>query len=193
MSEYIVYMHKNKANGKRYIGITHHTEDPNRRWLNGRGYFKNKHFSDAIKKYGWDGFDHIVLERGLAKKEACMIEQNLISQYRTQDKKYGYNITSGGECFKHSEKTKALMSERRKGKGLHEFSEEHKRKIREHHNGGAEKKKVVCVETGKIYESINDAARDVGISKKVISSCCRKIPHFLTAKGYHWKFAESEV
>lgn len=90
---------------------------------------------------------------------------------------------------RHSEETKRRISENRKGKGLHYFSEEHKRKISEHHAGGDDKKQVLCVETGIVYESINDAARALECSKKLISNCCRKIPHYNTAKGYHWEFA----
>lgn len=90
---------------------------------------------------------------------------------------------------RHSEEVKRKMSENRKGKGLHCFSEEHKRRIKEHHKGGADPKRVICLETGMIFKSINDAARYIGGSKKAISNCCRKIPHYNTAKGYHWEFA----
>lgn len=87
-----------------------------------------------------------------------------------------------------SAETKAKISANRKGKGLQKFSEEHKRKIREHHGGGSDKKQVMCIETSVIYESINDAARNLGINKKMISNCCRNMPHFNTAGGYHWQF-----
>ena len=185
---FTVYMHVNKINGKRYVGITK-SEDPNKRWLNGKGYFRNKHFSDAINKYGWDNFDHIIIAHGLTKEEACLTEKYLIQAHDTQNKEKGYNITDGGEFFHHSEESKRLMSEHRKGKGLHSFSEEHRRNMRKHHAGGADKKSVMCVETGVVYESINDAARKTGINKKMISGCCRKVPHYNTAKGYHWQFA----
>lgn len=187
MDNYTVYIHLNKINHKMYVGITKHTV---KRWSGGKGYFRNKHFNDAIKKYGWDNFEHIIVFEGLDKKRACEFEKQIIAKYKTQDKTRGYNITDGGEHFNHSEQSKALMSERRKGKGPHSFSEEHKRKLREHHAGGNPKKAVLCVETNKRYESINDAARSVGINKKVISSCCRKVPHFNTAAGYHWQFIE---
>ena len=180
-------MHINKINGKKYVGITGN-ENLNRRWINGRGYFRNKHFSDAIEKYGWDNFEHKIIAQGLAKESACALERQLIKEYDTQNKEKGYNITDGGEFFRHSEESKKLMSRNRRGKGLHEFSEEHKRRIKEHHGGGADKKKVLCIETGIVYESINDAARKIGITKKMISNCCRNVSHYNTAKGYHWEF-----
>lgn len=188
MSEtFTVYMHINKVNGKRYVGITHF-ENLNRRWSNGKGYFRNKHFSDAIKKYGWDNFEHLIIDEKLPKDIACAMEKALIRKYDTQNKEKGYNITDGGEYYHHSPESKALMSKNRKGKGLQKFSEEHKRKLRENHGGGAESKKVVCVETGAIYESINDAAKAIGKNKKMISNCCRNVPHYNTAGGYHWQF-----
>ena len=37
---YIGYLHKNKFNNKVYVGITHYINNPNRRWINGKGYRK---------------------------------------------------------------------------------------------------------------------------------------------------------
>lgn len=187
MDNYVVYMHVNRANGKRYIGIS---SNPISRWANGRGYRRNKHFSDAISKYGWNNFDHLILYSELSKEDACEIERHLIKKYKTQDKRFGYNITSGGEVFEHSEESKALMSKNRKGKGPKHFSEIHKQRMKENHGGGAVKKPVVCVETGQIYSCIQEAAFETGINKKQISNCCRHIPHYNTAGGFTWKFVE---
>ena len=46
---YTVYMHKNKINGKVYIGIT--KQKPKYRWHNGEGY-NHQVFKRAIDKYG---------------------------------------------------------------------------------------------------------------------------------------------
>ena len=62
--------------------------------------------------------------------------------------------------------------------------------MKENHSGGADKKKVRCIETNVVYESINDAARQIGASKKLISNCCRHVEHYNTAKGYHWEFVK---
>ena len=45
---YKVYMHKNKINGKIYIGQT--CQEPERRWMNGEGYKTQSLFYNAIKK-----------------------------------------------------------------------------------------------------------------------------------------------
>ena len=102
---YCVYMHKNKKDDKKYIGIT--KRGINTRWgKDGKGYgwtYKSHptystHFSNAIKKYGWDTFEHIILYESLTKEEACKKERELISYYKTNEPEYGYNQTLGGQC-----------------------------------------------------------------------------------------------
>ena len=186
MNNYVVYLHTSPS-GKRYVGITCTAVE--KRWRHGNGYYKNKYFARAIKKYGWENFTHEIVAEGLSKVEAEEIEQSLIMRYQSSVKLYGYNIKSGGDSNgRHAEESKQLMSENRKGKGTQPRSEATKQKMRENHKGGARSKAVLCVETNTIYESINDAARDVNINKKVISNCCRGIEHYNTAAGYHWRF-----
>lgn len=48
------------------------------------------------------------------------------------------------------------------------------------------KKAVMCIETGVIYESTMDAERKTGIFASRISSCCTGKRN--TTKGYHWKY-----
>lgn len=51
-------------------------------------------------------------------------------------------------------------------------------------------KRVVCVETGTIYESINSAARDTHVEQSNISRVlCGKQR---TSGGYHWKYVDEE-
>lgn len=55
-----------------------------------------------------------------------------------------------------------------------------------HKNSGY--KKVRCIETDIIYESLSEAARQTGICLSSISKCCngkRK-----TAGGFHWEFVD---
>lgn len=186
MNNYLVYMHI-APSGKRYIGITHTTIE--RRWQGGRGYYRNEYFARAIKKYGWENFRHEIIAVGLSKLQAEDLEKTLIALFRSNNKEYGYNIKNGGDSNgKHSEESKLLMSERRKGKGTQPKSDTTRQKMRDNHRGGNPSKRVLCVETGEIYKSINDAARAVNINKKVISNCCRGIEHYKTAAGFHWHF-----
>ena len=98
----------------------------------------------------------------------------------------GDNNPHYGKHF--SAEVRKRMSDGRKGKGTQPKSEATKQRMRENHAGGNAPKQVLCVETGEIYKSINDAARAVNINKKVISSCCRGVAHYNTAAGYHWQF-----
>ena len=49
-------------------------------------------------------------------------------------------------------------------------------------------KPVLCVETGTIYPSVREAARQTNIPNTHISACCLNKPHYKTAGGYHWKY-----
>lgn len=55
-------------------------------------------------------------------------------------------------------------------------------------NNRAVKNKVMCIETGIIYESTVDAANKTGISRSTIGKVCNGVKYCKTAGGYHWKF-----
>ena len=93
---YTVYSHISPSN-KMYIGIT--KNNPLRRWKNGHGYRVENQpsFANAIKKYGWDNFQHNIIAENLTKVEAKQMEQDLIKKYNTTNPDYGYNMTTGGD------------------------------------------------------------------------------------------------
>lgn len=96
-SHYIVYKHT-APNDKVYIGITGF--DPEYRWLNnGRGYKTQTTFFNAIIKYGWINFRHEVLFEGLTEEEALDKEEELIQQYKSYDRRYGYNVSLRGAKY----------------------------------------------------------------------------------------------
>lgn len=90
-------MHMLKSDGRKYIGITKHGEDPNKRWQNGNGYIDQDYFYNAIRKYGWDAFEHMVLFNGLTKEQAVLKEKACIKLFNTQDRLSGFNLTAGGD------------------------------------------------------------------------------------------------
>lgn len=134
---YIVYQHKNKINNKVYIGITSRT--PQERWGNqGCNYKSSPYFYNSIQKYGWDNFEHNILYTDLTKEEACKKEQELIKQFNSMDREFGYNSTSGGEVFIMNDETKQKISKALQGNKNnlgHPCSEEKKRKISEAQKG----------------------------------------------------------
>lgn len=91
---YFVYVHI-CPNGKKYVGITR--QRPKKRWNNGWGYIDNEHFTRAIKKYGWENINHMVIEVN-TEKEMFYLEKYLIAYYNSNDPEYGYNKSRGGEC-----------------------------------------------------------------------------------------------
>ena len=106
--KFIIYAHINKTNKKVYIGQT--CMKPENRWRNGKGYKENNYFTKAINKYGWDGFEHIILFSNLSEDEANILEEKLIKEYKSTDRQYGYNIMYGGNNHTLSELTKKKLS-----------------------------------------------------------------------------------
>ena len=206
---YSVYMHKNKINNKVYIGLT--SLKPELRWKKGARYKGCIYFYNAIQKYGWDSFEHIIIKDRLSAEEASELEKYLIKEYDSTNEEKGYNLREGGkEKYSLSQETREKMAWA-KGK---QFSEEHKQNIskalkgrtyspetiermRDAHKllgqfkGGKNPKarKVICIETGQIFETMGEAAASVGLkSYSSIANCCRGKTK--TAGKYHWKFYE---
>lgn len=153
-----IYLHRNKINGKAYVGQTIHQDNLSRRtYTNGNGYKgKNKNGNDskfwrAIKKYGWDNFEHIILEKNIPTLEiANMREQYWINFYDSY--KNGYNSTIGGDGARgriFTEEERKYRSKRYSGSGNPMYgkrgelapaygkvmSEEQKEKISKSHTG----------------------------------------------------------
>lgn len=197
-----VYVHTNIVNGKRYVGITSR-DTPERRWQSGRGYNENTHFKSAIDKYGWDCFKHEVIFENMTSAEAKAKERELIAEWKTQDTKFGYNMTSGGDGtpdYHPSPETRAKLSEcrkrenlseetrRRKSEAMHnrKLSDEHKKRI-----GIGNSKPILMLDMlGNVirrFNSAREAENELNISHTGISNCCHG--KLRTAGGYMWKFA----
>lgn len=113
MKRFCVYKHTNKINNKVYIGIT--SRKPEIRWgSGGKNYITdNSHFGRAIKKYGWDNFEHKILYEDLSEEDACEKEKQLIEEYKSYNNEYGYNRTLGGDkVVKYTEESKQYLSKR---------------------------------------------------------------------------------
>jgi group I intron endonuclease len=225
---FCVYCHTNKKNRKKYFGIT--SQKPEKRWANGRGYKDNEHFSNSIKKYGWDGFEHEILFTNLTIDQASCMEINLIRIYHTTDPNFGYNKSFGGECNRGgiteetrkklsyssshiSEQTRekhrqnlirrnktekhrkavSAASQKRKEQIRDTFSqywhlpcsEETKEKLRIAHQ-----KRVVCVETGEVFDSITLAAKSLGMTRNAVGNVLNG--YSVSAKGFHFIYCDQE-
>lgn len=195
---YSIYIHLNRINGKKYIGIT--CKKPEIRWANGLGY-KKQPFWNAITKYGWDNFEHIIIKDNLPEPCAKTLEKILIHKYNTRNPKYGYNATDGGDgtlgivftqerkdkirakCIgRHpSEETRKKMSNSHKGKDLSYLNNSFGNNPRAK-KVGAYKDDVLIKE----YDCAVSASLDVEVHKNSISKAIRG---GYKVKGYIWKYA----
>ena len=150
-----LYVHV-APNNKKYFGIT--GKQVKERWkINGIGYQSQPYFWKAIQKYGWDNFQHIVLADNLSKEWACKLEQDFIRDYQSNNPKYGYNLSTGGDGpFGVIRSTETREKIRIANLG-HHHTEETKQKISansSHHNKGMKlsderKKKLHDARRGK--------------------------------------------
>ena len=199
IKKYTVYVHTNKINGKKYVGIT--SMKPELRWANGYGYRGQSRFMKAIRKYGWHNFAHEILYTNLEKSNAEAIEKELIKEYKSANSKHGYNSDNGGISkiefseehrdnirksrahIQMSEKTKEKISNATKGKNNYWYGK--KRPIEQYKHTP-----VICIETGDVYISIAEATRKNNVATGSISKCCNG--KMKTAGGYHWGFVEED-
>ena len=186
MNNYCVYKHTSPS-GKVYIGIT--SKKPTLRWgLRGQQYSGSKIFYEAIQKYGWSNFTHEILYENLSKDEAETIEIRLISEYKSNDRNHGYNITSGGggasgysQTEDHIRKRVEKTTPQLRGRKL---SEEHKRHIQENngkywlgkHRSVETRQKLSVAMTEEVKAKLVSAAQSEEARRKRIETM-RKRPH----------------
>ncbi len=119
-----IYLVTNRLTGKQYVGQTLH-EDIEIRWNQHRRVCEKslgRHIASAYKKHGIDNFKFQVI--CICFDEACNdLEEYYINKFNTLTPN-GYNLREGGNNSKHSEESKQLMSQNRKGKGLGYMTEE---------------------------------------------------------------------
>ena len=167
---YTVYLHVNKINGKKYVGQT--CQKVSDRWGNGSTYSNSKHFYRAIKKYGWDNFNHFIIVDKLTKDEADSLEIKLIKAYDTTTT--GYNICHGGAGVmrgrRHSVEAKQKIRECRKSQV---FSKEIQKIKAETMLGFKYKHIGVTFYDGNTrnYQLVSDISNELGFDKGHINKC----------------------
>lgn len=115
-----IYEIKNLINKKIYIGKATNIEKRFRQHLLALigNRHRNKHLQWAFNKYKENNFSFSILETCL-KEELIKKEKQYIKMLKTKNRKYGYNLTDGGEGVlghRHNKKTRELMSEKKRGK-----------------------------------------------------------------------------
>lgn len=120
--KWCVYIHTSPS-GKKYVGITSKNPPEDRWGKNGHNYllkypngkYMHPAMANALIKYpNWDDWEHEILFSGLTSELAKQIEKELIQECKSNDNRYGYNLTEGGDGTQGhtvSEESKKLLSE----------------------------------------------------------------------------------
>jgi hypothetical protein len=136
--KYYVYIHRTPSN-KTYVGIT--KMNPEKRWKRGLGYRGNKHFYNAILKYGWDNISHEVIEV-YTEEWMYELEKDLIFMLKSADSNFGYNKSIGGESIRLKYETDGERNDasRKYNKRYYQhhkeerkrYNQQHKEEIKQH-------------------------------------------------------------
>lgn len=193
-----------------YYTYAHYTKDTNKLFYIGKGTFdrqstfkranakvgRNNYWHNKVKKH--DGFTVKILACWKNEQEAFCHEEFLISIFKDDL----VNLTSGGEGTAGRKQTQEekdkrankLRGQKRTSQILQKMSEAQKKnkvaiealeKARK-----AQKKKILCVDTGIIYDSLLEASKQTGIVFQNISKVCKK--QRPSAGGYSWEFIDGK-
>lgn len=198
-----IYKIENMINGMCYVGRTKNLKE--RMYKHKKGYMKQ-----FFEEFGFENFKVEVLEEvsesDVYEKEIFYIEKlnSLVPN--------GYNRSKGGKStlgYKHKEETKIKMSENRgryEGEKNHFYGKKHsietrdkmkkawkeKRQVTpqmlENLAKGVRRRKVRNIETGEIFNSVNEASLKYQVADTNISRCCREKQR--TARGYHFEYVD---
>jgi len=137
---------------------------------------------NAVRKHGWSRFIKLVLEIfpfTVTDKHMSIRERHFIKKYRSFERKYGYNLTEGGEGapgYKHTEEAKKNMQSliRESGKMKSVYA------------------KNIRTEEEYLFESRAEAMRELrritgkNISRFHITDCCKGVQK--THAGFIFKY-----
>lgn len=202
----IIYKWTNLINNKVYVGKTINEKRRYREHLHYKKREENLPIHKALKKYGYDNFKYeVVFETRSNNKDNIntilnALEKHYIRKFNSNNKKYGYNLTKGGEGtlgYKLTDEERKIRSERMKGENNPmfggNFSEEHLRKLRlARGNKTIHHKNVIQLsldgEPIKEFPSAKKAAEFFGSvnNRSNITKACKQGRR---AFGYRWRYA----
>lgn len=184
--QYFIYLTINLINGKQYIGQHY-------------GYANDKYLGSGVKlaraiaKYGAENFHRIILCFCKDAEEANQKEIEIIARYNAVEDDNFYNLAEGGRTVDFK------LLNRKKEEWQKAHPEEHQKQIDEWRQKGSEtnSKPILCITTGKTFESICAAARYYNVPQGNISKCLkgeRKSAgkHPETGEKLFWKFIEKD-
>ena len=172
----LVYTATNAVNGKSYVGQTKTTLAARKSQHKTKALKLNAEspFYRAIREYGWDAFDWEVVGHCNSQKELDELETKTIEALSSNC----YNSSSGGKShFNISEAHKGIIRRNMMGKRNPMYGK--KLSEEEKHNLLKASMEVCCkqvqnIETGKVYESVSECARQEGCSIATVSMHCNR-------------------
>ena len=187
----IVYKISNSINNKLYFGVTQ--QDLKIRWQQHKcnSNKKNYYLYNAMKKYGFNNFKIEIVFEANTKEEMIEKEMELINLYKTNNRLYGYNNSTGGESSrkgcKLTQDTKDKISESQKNRERKPHSKETKEKMSlsaKGRNMDLAQKKSALLRKGKpahnckkiilnneiIFNSMTEASKELKICVSTISN-----------------------
>ena len=88
----VIYQIRHKETGKSYIGQSTRLRN---RLSHHRSRNRNDYFANAIKKYGWNAFEVIILHKNVSIQDLDWLERHSIWIFNTLAPN-GYNLKQGG-------------------------------------------------------------------------------------------------
>ena len=214
----IIYLIRNKVNGKCYVGQTQKEKGFDYRYYySGEGiervynYHKslrehnrsyNEHLLRSIEKYGFEAFEVIkCLDYAFSLEELNIKEKVYIQLYNSL--KNGYNETLGGdgtEGRSHSEETKQKISEANSGEKHHMYGKHHTEEVKQKMSEARKSKyvgedhprakAVYCYERNEIKLTAKEWSEELCLYGTSITQCCKG--KYKSTGGYHFRYATEE-
>ena len=158
-----VYITTNHVNGKQYIGQRKYDKQGKWKEYLGSGII----LSRAIEKYGLENFSKEIIEECKTKKILNDREIYWINYYNAVESDNFYNIASGGDggntIAGYTDDQRNLLSTK--------LSDMRKGIINIGKNNG-NSRRVICINTMKVFDTINEASIYYNVDKDAIQQCC---------------------
>ena len=205
-----VYKITNKINNKIYIGLT--IQGSRTRYLH--HLYEARSGSSfpihrAIRKYGEDNFEIEVIQVLDSPEELKELEKYYIKEYKTNNRKFGYNMTEGGDGTfgrLYSEETKEKIRQKALGRKMSEGTKERmslshsknkneewykeikRNAVKQSNLKRSKGVEILDIETQdtKSFISIAEASKELNVDRRNIQSAIRR--NNLLLKKYKVQF-----
>ena len=193
---YTIYMAKDKVLGKCYIGRTGSKLNNRISWHYSNSKHRSNKMANALKEFGRDGFQWLVLDQTDSREKSYALEAEFIQKYNTVAE--GYNTNDSDLIpWNKGKKMSAEYCRRLQGSGNGMYgkthSEEYRRWRSEHMSkiqlgsNNASARRIYCVELDQTWDCLIDCSNELHIHRDSLSHCCRGVHK--TAGGYHFRYA----